>query len=327
VITGRVNAVVTTGIYCRDGCPASPLPGNLRTYPLDAAAEAAGFRPCLRCRPEQRAQPASWDVPSLVADALDRICAGALDVGTEAGLARSCGVSPRHLRRLFAEHVGATPTQIAIARRAHFARRLIDETDLPVAQLAYAAGFGSVRSMNETMRRIFGFTPSDLRVRRSQPRREIADGGLSLTVPLPSHAEPAFLHPAAALLIDGVEAVESGTYLRTIVLAGNPGVIRLSLVEPALIAVEAHLPRFDRLIDLVVEVRRFFCPARSEVAWTPAEERAKRRLREELGLEGARQRVASVARRHGRTLAVPLLGLTMLSPDDDDWCSAASRGR
>ena len=203
MITGRVTAVVTTGIYCRDGCPASPLPGNVRTYPLDAAAEAAGFRPCLRCRPEQRPEPASWDVPSLVAVALDRICAGALDVGTEAGLARSCGVSPRHLRRLFAEHVGATPTQIAIARRAHFARRLIDETDLPIAQLAYAAGFGSVRSMNETMRRIFRFAHSELRARRSQPTREIADVGLSLTVPLSSRADPAFPRPGAVLLLAG----------------------------------------------------------------------------------------------------------------------------
>jgi AraC family transcriptional regulator of adaptative response / DNA-3-methyladenine glycosylase II len=325
MISGHVNAVVTTGIYCRDGCPASPLPGNVRTYPLDVSAEAAGFRPCLRCRPEQRAQPATWDVPPLVADALERICAGTLDAGTEADLARSCGASPRHLRRLFAEHVGATPTQIAIARRAHFARRLLDETDLPIAQLAYAAGFGSVRTMNETMRRIFRFTPSELRAKRSHPRRELADGGLSLTVPLASPVDSSLLDPARALVIGGVEALEADSYVRTIVLAGNPGVVRLTLVEPDLVAVEAHLPRFDRLIDLVVDVRRFFSATRSELAWTPAEERVKCRLRQQLGIDGAKQRLASAARSHGRRLPVPLLGLSMLSPGDDVW-SAVGNG-
>jgi AraC family transcriptional regulator, regulatory protein of adaptative response / DNA-3-methyladenine glycosylase II len=329
VISGPVNAVVTTGIYCRDGCPASPLPGNVRTYPVDASAEAAGFRPCLRCRPEQRAQPESWDAPDLVADALNEICAGVLDYSTEVDLARRCGVSGRHLRRLFVSHIGATPTQVAISRRAHFARRLLDETNLPIAQIAYAAGFGSVRSMNETMRRIFRFTPSELRAKRSQPRRNVTDGGLWLTVPLSTPVEPAFFERLAALRIEGVEAVSDHTYTRTFTLAGNPGIVSISMIRPDAVEVEAHLPRFDRLIELVTHIRRVIRQLdRAVPAWTPAEAAVKVYLNDLVGPTRTREILQVAAQRFGTILPIPLLGLTVLNADyrslsDEDWRSLA----
>lgn len=142
----RFSAVSTTGIYCRDGCPATPNRENVIGYGFAAAAEAAGFRPCLRCRPYRASEPATWLGSSeLVCRAVRMILDGALDRGTEADLAARLGVSGRHLRRLFTDQVGATPDEVARSRRAHFARRLLDETDFPVARVAYAAGFGSVR--------------------------------------------------------------------------------------------------------------------------------------------------------------------------------------
>lgn len=107
------SAVVTTGIYCRPGCGAKPLAENVRTFELAAEAEAAGFRACLRCRPYRVAGPVTADAPELVCRAVQMIIAGALDTGTEAGLGERLAVSPRHLRRLFHDHLGVTPDQLA----------------------------------------------------------------------------------------------------------------------------------------------------------------------------------------------------------------------
>ena len=123
------HAVVTTGIYCRDGCPASPLAPNVRDYAFPAAAEADGYRPCRRCRPEHAPHPTGGaDAPDLVCRALRMIAAGALDSAPTDGLARELGASDRHLRRLFDHHVGASPDQVARSRRAHLAKRLLDES-------------------------------------------------------------------------------------------------------------------------------------------------------------------------------------------------------
>src|SRR4051812_47272535 len=131
------SAVVTTGIYCRPGCSARPHPGNVREYANAAAAEAAGFRACLRCRPYRNDFPVAAPGPELVCRAVQLIVDGALDGTTEAELGARLGVSVRHLRRLFTEHVGVTPDQLARSRRAHFARRLLDDTDLTVADIAF----------------------------------------------------------------------------------------------------------------------------------------------------------------------------------------------
>src|SRR6185295_6522222 len=148
-----VLAVKTTRVYCRPGCPA-PLPKRVNSvfYPCAAAAEGAGFRPCRRCRPESVAGTPAWSGTSVtVSRALRLILDGALDEKSVDDLAAKLGVGARHLRRLFAEHLGASPEAVARTRRVHFARRLIDETPLPIAQLAPLAGFASLRSLNHAI--------------------------------------------------------------------------------------------------------------------------------------------------------------------------------
>src|SRR4051812_35375737 len=258
----QFTAVVTTGIYCRAGCPGTPLRRNMRPYAYAAAAEAAGFRPCLRCRPDREPDPGWVDAPELVCRALRSIAGGALDDATEDELGTRLGVSARHLRRLFDTHVGATPADVARSRRAHFARRLLDDTDLAVARVSDAAGFNSVRQMNRVMKDVFHFTPQELRARRRAPDRGVADGGLELRVPYrpPLAWEPllGFLGPRA---IPGVEAVDldAGVYRRTIEVAGAPGVLE-AWNEPDrnALRLRAHLPAFDGLVHVVAGVRRLF---------------------------------------------------------------------
>src|SRR5262249_1576064 len=133
------SAVVTTGIYCRPGCPARPQPGHVRLFGQAAAAEASGFRACLRCRPYRSSQPVGSAGPELVCRAVQLIVEGAPDGVSETDPGERLGVSARHLRRLFAVHVGAPPDQVARSRRAHFARRLLDDTDLTVTDVAFAS--------------------------------------------------------------------------------------------------------------------------------------------------------------------------------------------
>lgn len=170
---GRVYLGVTsTGIYCRPSCPArKPRRENCRFYASAAACVAAGFRACKRCRPEAVPGTRDWDARGdLVARAVRRIRDGAVDTVGVAGLAAELAVSERHLRRMLLEEVGVGPLQLARTRRAHAARALIEETDLPLADVAFAAGFGSVRQFGDTMREEFGIAPSAL-PRRSQPER------------------------------------------------------------------------------------------------------------------------------------------------------------
>src|SRR5205823_13568858 len=140
-------------------CNGRPLPGNVPPYRSAVAAEAAGFRPCLRCRPDRLPPFMDDDAGGLVGRALTLIADGALDEASEDALAQRLGLTARHLRRLFHERVGATPALVARSRRAHFARRLLDETDLRITDIAYAAGFTSVRQMNRVTSAVFRFTP------------------------------------------------------------------------------------------------------------------------------------------------------------------------
>ena len=263
-MTAPFTAVVTTGIYCRAGgnCSGRPLARNTRPYDNAAAAEAAGFRPCLVCKPD-RAPASNWiEAPELVCRALRLISDGALDIGTEDALADRLGVSARHLRRLFVHHVGATPAVVARSQRAHFARRLLDDTDLTMAQVGTAAGFQSVRQLNRVMKQVFHFTPQELRARRRDPHRLVADGGLELQLPyrapLAWDALLAFLAPRA---IPGVEYVDldTGVYRRTIVADGEPAVIEVANApSKAHLVLRAHLSRFDGLVHLVTRVQRQF---------------------------------------------------------------------
>ncbi len=257
------TAVVTTGIYCRSvGCPGMPKRSNQRPYAYAAAAEAAGYRPCLRCRPD-RVPEAGWiDAPELVCRAMRCIVDGALDNGTEDDLAARIGVSARHLRRLFEEHIGATPSQVARSRRAHFARRLLDETDLSIAKVSDAAGFNSVRQMNRVMQEVFHFTPGELRTRRRKPDRCVADGGLELRLPYrPPLAWDAMLDFLAPRAIPGVEAVDldEQIYRRTVEISGEPGAIEVwDEPERQALRLRVHLPDLDALVHVTAGVRRLF---------------------------------------------------------------------
>jgi AraC family transcriptional regulator of adaptative response / DNA-3-methyladenine glycosylase II len=252
-----LSAVVTTGIYCRPGCAGRPHPGNVRGYALAAAAEADGFRACLRCRPYRAAQPLSWSGPEIVCRAVQLITDGALDGGTEDELGRRLGVSGRHLRRLFVAELGLTPDQLARSRRAHFARRLLDDTDLAITDVAFAAGFGSVRQLNRACQDVFRAAPGELRARRRVTDRLVADGGLSLRLPYAGALDwKALLAYFDARAIPGVEAVEGEVYRRTVVVDGDPGVIELLPDGPGQLLLRAHLPHWEQLIHLVHRVRR-----------------------------------------------------------------------
>ena len=253
------SAVVTTGIYCRPGCSARPNPANVVGYDLAAAAESAGFRACLRCRPYRSSDPVVAGGPELVCRAVQLVLDGALDRGTEAELGARLGVSARHLRRLFHEHLGTTPDQVARSRRAHFARRLLDDSDLTITQVAFASGFGSVRQLNRACRELFRATPRELRARRRSADRLVADGGLILRLPFrPPLDWDAMLGYFALRAIPGVEAVADGTYRRTIVVDGDPGVIEVSPGGDDHLLLRAHLPHWEELIHVAQRVRRIF---------------------------------------------------------------------
>src|SRR5213592_914820 len=260
---GRFFAgVVTTGVYCRPICPVKPArPQNVRWFACAAAAEAAGFRPCRRCRPETApATPAWTGTSAVVSRALRLIAEGALDGGNMEVLTRRLGGGARQLRRLFGTHLGASPMQVARARRVHFARALIDETDLPMAEVAFAAGFGSVRDFNDAVRATVGRSPTELRRARGA-RSPRADGaGLAVRMPyrppLDWSGLLAFLAPRAT---PGVEAVADGVYRRTIAIGDGAGTIevRAAAGEPHLL-MRVRLARPERLLQVVARARRLF---------------------------------------------------------------------
>ena len=253
----QVEAVATTGIYCRAECSATPLAHNTARYPSSVAAEAAGYRPCLRCRPERRAGSLTGlDVPEPVAAALLRITDGYLDDHNEQALAAHVGYSARHLRRLFELHIGATPSAIARSRRAHFARRLIDDTDLPFDAIARAAGFGGPRQLHRAMTSIFGFTPSQLRSKRRRGQRPGISGGLALSIPYMAPFDfSTFLAHQAPRAIAGVEAV-NGIYARSISVCGHAGIAEVSdAADGEHLRLRLHLPTYDSIIDDVHRAR------------------------------------------------------------------------
>lgn len=252
-----VSAVVTTGIYCRPGCSARPRTENVRAFPLAAAAEAAGYRACFRCRPYRCPQPVTWAAPEMVCRAVRLILDGALDSGSEAELGARLGVSARHLRRLFIEHLGVTPDGLARSARVHFARRLLDDTDLTITEIAFAAGFGSVRQFNRACREVFRESPRMLRARRRKADRLVADGGLLLRLPFHGPLDwDALSGYLAARAIPGVEHVAGSSYRRTIVIDGDPGVLELSPGGEDNLMLRTHLPHWEELVHVAQRARR-----------------------------------------------------------------------
>jgi AraC family transcriptional regulator of adaptative response / DNA-3-methyladenine glycosylase II len=222
--------VRTTGIYCRPICPANPPKSeNVTFFPTAAAASEAGYRPCLRCRPECAPGTPAWTGTSAtVRRGLKLIASGALDDGSIEDLAVRLGVTSRHLRRLFTRHLGASPLAVAHTQRLHFAKQLIDQTRLPMQDIAVAAGYGSTRRFNDSFVKTYGRSPRELRRAGEAPDAE--GPGTALTVRLPCRMPfdwPGLLEFFAARAAPGVESVDGDRYLRTVSVEGRKGVIEL----------------------------------------------------------------------------------------------------
>src|SRR2546427_1737185 len=208
---------IGSGVYCRSICPApTAKEKNVRYFPSAAAAAEAGFRPCLRCRPESSPGTPAWlGTSTTVSRALRLISESALEDGGVDALAARLGIGSRQLRRLFLRHLGATPIAVMKTRRLHFAKKLIDETDLPMSEIALAAGFGSVRRFNAAFQQTYKRTPSEIRrfahLASEQPENEYL---LSLHFRPPFHWE-ALLEFLAHRAIPGIEAIEQDSYRRT----------------------------------------------------------------------------------------------------------------
>jgi len=225
-------------------------------FPLAAAAEAAGYRACLRCRPYRWPQSLSWAAPELVCRSVRLILDGALDRGSEAELSARLGVSARHLRRLFNAHLGVTPDGLARSARVHFARRLLDDTDLTIGEVALAAGFGSLRQFNRACREVFRESPRALRDRRRATDRLVADGGLLLRLPFRGPLDwEAMVAYFAARALPGIEHVSGSTYRRTIVVGDDPGVLELYPGGDDHLLLRAHLPHWEELVHVVQRAR------------------------------------------------------------------------
>jgi AraC family transcriptional regulator of adaptative response / DNA-3-methyladenine glycosylase II len=264
---GRVFAgVVTTGIYCRPICPVTPARfENTRFFACAAAAEAAGFRPCRRCRPEAAPGTPAWlGTSAVVGRALRLIAENGFGDGDIEQLAQRLGIGARQLRRLFAKHLGASPIEIARARRVHFARTLIDETDLPMTQVAFSAGFSSIRQFNHALHRTFGQSPTELRRRRGRDLPLGQDARLVVRLPYrPPLDWQAILRFLAPRAIPGVEIVDHHFYRRTIEIDGTAGTIEV-WQEPGPqgrtphLLLRVQLGSYGTLIHVVERVRRMF---------------------------------------------------------------------
>jgi AraC family transcriptional regulator of adaptative response / DNA-3-methyladenine glycosylase II len=254
------TCVRTTGIFCRPVCPArAPRLENCVFLPTAAAAQEAGFRPCLRCRPEASPDLAVWrGTSNTVARALALIGEGALDgEGDVAALAERLGVGERQLRRLFRKHLGASPNAVSQTRRILFAKSLLDETRLPITEVALASGFGSVRRFNESMLRTYRRSPRELR-RTSAPEAPAGAGGIAVRLPFRAPYDwDGVLEFLAARAIPGVETVADGTYRRTVAIGDVRGGVAVRFAGDHLRATVA-LSDVAMLPRVVARLRRVF---------------------------------------------------------------------
>ncbi len=258
-----VTAVRTTGIYCRPSCPAiTPKRRNVDFFPTAAAAQQHGFRACKRCRPDASPGSPEWNARhDVVGRAMRLIADGCVERDGVSGLARRLGYSERQLTRLMTEELGAGPLAIARARRAHTARLLIETTDLTFTDIAFAAGFGSSRQFNDTVRDVFAATPTELRARRSGAGagdhvESIVPGTVSLLLPTRApFAGSDAVEFIGARAIAGVESWDGDRYRRTISLPAGHGVVTLRAAGDH-VAAELRLAVWSDLGTAVQRVRR-----------------------------------------------------------------------
>jgi len=257
-----VTCVTSTGIYCRPSCPAiTPKRSNVRFLPSAAAAQRAGFRACLRCRPDAAPGSPEWNYRAdVVGRAMRLIADGIVDREGVRGLAARLGYTERHLNRMLTAEVGAGPLALARAQRAQTARILIETTSLSLAEIAFAAGFGSVRQFNDTVREVYGRTPSALRAARAGA----VDGGggtgelgtVALRLPYrePLHAE-SLLEFLAFRCIDGVDEVRDGVYRRALRLPHGPSTVAVRVL-PGYVQATLRLSDLRDLAPAVARCRR-----------------------------------------------------------------------
>lgn len=261
-----VVAVHTTGIYCRPSCPATtPKRQNVSFFPAAAAAQQRGFRACKRCRPDASPGSPEWNVRAdVVGRAMRLIADGVVDREGVGGLSRRLGYSERHLNRLLTDELGAGPLAVARAQRAQTARTLIETTSMPMTDIAFAAGFSSIRQFNDTVREVFATSPTQLRADRRRRDRNAADdtpaGAITLRLPV---REPFAAGELFAFLghraVPNVETWDGATFVRTLRLAGGPAVVSLRPVDAgvsctlwltSLADLPAAVQRCRRLLDL-----------------------------------------------------------------------------
>lgn len=255
-----VTAVRSTGIYCRPSCPArTPKPQNVTFYPTSAAAHEAGYRACKRCLPEAAPGSPAWDVRGdTAARAMRLIASGVVEREGVPGLAARLGYSSRHLTRLLTTELGAGPLALARAHRAHTARMLLVGTDMPIADVAFAAGFQSIRQCNDTIREVFGLTPGELRARRRQSA-EAVPGAIDLVLPYRGPLDAAGVFAwMAARAVAGVEHAGPRSFSRHLRMPGGPAWFEVRQDEGERLRLRARVSRLGDLAPLVSTARRIF---------------------------------------------------------------------
>ncbi|GHE60418.1 AlkA N-terminal domain-containing protein [Streptomyces capitiformicae] len=344
------TAVLTTGIYCRPSCPVvPPKPENMTFYPSAAACQQAGFRACKRCRPDTSPGSPEWDQRAdLVARAMRLVGDGVVDREGVPGLARRLGYSTRQIERQLLAELGAGPLALARAQRAQTARLLIETTALPMAQIAFAAGFASIRTFNDTVREVFALSPSELRERAARtPSRQVNSAGtpgvLSLRLPFraPLNPDNLFGH-LAATAVPGVEEWRDGAYRRTLRLPYGHGIVGLTpepdhigcrLTLSDLRDLPVAISRCRRMLDLDADPVAVDEQLRTDPVLAPLVDKAPGRrvprtvdeaefavravLGQQVSTAAARTHAARLVTAHGEPVDDPEGGLTHLFPSPE----------
>ncbi|MGW7276872.1 AlkA N-terminal domain-containing protein [Streptomyces sp. NPDC054844] len=337
------TAVLTTRIYCRPSCPVvPPKPENMTFLPSAAACQQAGFRACKRCRPDTSPGSPEWNQRAdLTARAMRLIADGVVDREGVPGLAARLGYSTRQVERQLLAELGAGPLALARAQRAQTARLLIETTPLPMAEVAFAAGFSSIRAFNDTVREVYALSPSELRTRAPKQRLAgTAPGALSLRLPFrtPLNPDNLFGH-LAATAVPGVEEWRGGAYRRTLRLPYGHGTVALTphsdhiacrLTLSDLRDLTVAISRCRRLLDLDADPAAIDDQLRADALLAPLVDKAPGRrvprtvdeaefavravLGQQVSTAAARTHAARLVTAHGDTVDDPEGGLTRLFP-------------
>jgi AraC family transcriptional regulator, regulatory protein of adaptative response / DNA-3-methyladenine glycosylase II len=344
------TAVLTTRIYCRPSCPVvPPKPGNMVFYPSAAACQQAGFRACKRCRPDTSPGSPEWNHRAdLVARAMRLIADGVVDREGVPGLAARLGYSTRQIERQLLAELGAGPLALARAQRAQTARLLIETTPLPMAEVAFAAGFASIRTFNDTVREVYALTPSGLRTRVPRKATPTTPGTLTLRLPFrtPLNPDNLFGH-LAATAVPGVEEWRAGSYRRTLRLPYGHGIVALTprpdhigcrLALGDLRDLPVAISRCRRMLDLDADPEAVDDRLRADPELAPLVDKAPGRrvprtvdeaefavravLGQQVSTAAARTHAARLVTAHGTPVDDPEGALTHLFPAPEQLAAA-----